>query len=120
MTDNRTAELRAKLTERGVKWWPMHNNGYYEDRDVEFVANGKKYTAHEWGDCLAVYNLTPEQAIAATLGSERDEIYNAGFDSGVKAVMQQLEGMIACSAGMTEIEEWIAEYWAEGEGNDER
>lgn len=69
MTDNRTTELREKLTELGVKWWPMHNNGYYEDRDTEFVANGKKHTAHEWGDGLAVYNLTPDQAIAATLGS---------------------------------------------------
>lgn len=69
MTDNLTTELRTKLTERDVKWWPMRNNGYYEERDTEFVANGKKHTAHEWGDGLAVYNLTPEQAIAATLGS---------------------------------------------------
>ena len=73
MTDNRTTELREKLTERGVKWWPMHNNGYYEDRDTEFVVNGKKHTAHEWGDGLAVYNLTPEQAIVATLGNEREK-----------------------------------------------
>ena len=73
MTDNRTTELREKLTKCGVKWWPMHNNGYYEDRDTEFVANGKKHTAHEWGDGLAVYNLTPEQAIAATLGNEREK-----------------------------------------------
>lgn len=68
MSDNRTTELREKLTERGVKWWPMRNNGYYEERDTEFVANGKKHIAHEWGDGLAIYNLTPEQAIAATLG----------------------------------------------------
>lgn len=67
-----TEELRRLLEERGVKWWPMRNNGYYEDRDTEFVANGKKHTAHEWGDGFAVYNLTPEQAIAATLGSDRE------------------------------------------------
>lgn len=65
-----TDELRRLLAERGVKWWPMRNNGYYEDRDTEFVANGKKHTAHEWGDGFAVYSLTPEQAIAATLGNE--------------------------------------------------
>ena len=76
MIDNRTNELREKLTERGVKWWPMRNNGYYEDRDTVFVANGKKHTAHEWGDGLAVYNLTPEQAIAATLGSGTCELHD--------------------------------------------
>jgi hypothetical protein len=63
-----TDELRRLLDERGVEWWPMHNNGYYRERDTEFVVNGKKHTAHEWGDGLAVYGLSPEQAIAATLG----------------------------------------------------
>jgi hypothetical protein len=65
-----TERLRELLDECGVKWWPMYNNGYYRERDTEFVVNGKKHTAHEWGDGLAVYNLTPEQAIAATLGRE--------------------------------------------------
>ena len=48
----------------------MHDveNGYYQDRDTEFVINGKKYTAHEWGSTLNVYGFTPEQVIAATLG----------------------------------------------------
>lgn len=66
-----TELLRKLLDERGIKWWPMRNNGYYEDRDTEFVVDGKKHTAHEWGDGLAVYNLTPEQAITATLGKEK-------------------------------------------------
>ena len=65
-----TEELRRMLDERGVEWWPMHDveAGYYQDRDTEFVIDGKKYTAHEWGGRLTVYGLTPEQAIAATLG----------------------------------------------------
>ena len=65
-----TDELRAMLDERGVEWWPMHDveNGYHQDRDTEFVIDGKKYTAHEWGGTLNVYGLTPEQAIEATLG----------------------------------------------------
>jgi len=65
-----TEELRRMLDERGVEWWPMHDveNGYHQDRDTEFVIDGKKYTAHEWGGTLNVYGLTPEQAIAATLG----------------------------------------------------
>jgi hypothetical protein len=69
MSDNATDRLREMLDERGVKWWPMHNNGYYRERDTEFVVDGKKHTAHEWGDGLAVYGLSPEQAVAATLGA---------------------------------------------------
>ena len=115
-TDNLTNELREKLTERGVKWWPMRNNGYYEDRDTEFVVDGKKHTAHEWGDGLAVYNLTPEQAIAAMLGNERDEIYNAGFDSGVKACLQILDGYLDYPHSAVEnISMWVDEQWKERE-----
>ena len=52
---------------------------------------------------------------AATLGSERDEIDDAGFDSGVKATLQQLEGVIACGDGLADIEAWIDELWKEYE-----
>ena len=66
-----TGRLRALLTERGVEWWPMHDDevGYREDRDTEFLVYGCKHVAHEWGCRLQVDMLTPEQAIAATLGS---------------------------------------------------
>ena len=75
MSDNRTIELRAKLTERGVE---------YEADDH------KNYAYTYWGDwaycepldakpgtlgaqCeLMLIPATPEQAIAATLGSERE------------------------------------------------
>ncbi|MBQ1449892.1 MAG: hypothetical protein IIZ12_03030 [Eggerthellaceae bacterium] len=74
MTDNRTTELRANLTERGVE---------YEADDH------KNYAYTYWGDwaycepldakpgtlgaqCeLMLIPATPEQAIAATLGNER-------------------------------------------------
>ena len=67
-----TTELRRLLDERGVKWWPMHDveAGYYQDHDTEFVVDGRKYTAHEWGGRLTVYGLTPAQAVEATLGRE--------------------------------------------------
>ena len=81
MTDNKTAtELRPLFDKHGVKWWPMRSNGYYEERDTEFVVDGKKYTAHEWGDGFAVYNLTAEQAIAATLGSDRENELRAALN----------------------------------------
>ena len=65
-----TDELRRLLDERGVEWWPMHDAeaGYHEDRDTEFLVYGCKHVAHEWGCRLQVDMLTPEQAIAATLG----------------------------------------------------
>lgn len=65
-----TERLRALLDERGVEWWPMHDDevGYREDRDTEFLVYGCKHVAHEWGCRLQVDMLTPEQAVAATLG----------------------------------------------------
>lgn len=65
-----TERLRQLLDERGVKWWPLHDveSGYYEDRDTEFLANGRKHVAHEWGRRLQVDMLSPEQAVEATLG----------------------------------------------------
>lgn len=67
-----TERLRELLDERGVEWWPMHDAeaGYREDRDTEFLVWGCKHVAHEWGCRLQVDMLTPEQAIAATLGRD--------------------------------------------------
>ena len=52
--------------------------------------------------------------------SETDELelaqmYDAGFRNGVMAVFQQLEGI----QSFEDLQEFIAEYWADGEGNDE-
>lgn len=71
MSESATEVLRKLLDERGVEWWPMHDDkaGYRDDRDTEFLVYGCKHVAHEWGCRLQVDMLTPEQAIAATLGS---------------------------------------------------
>ena len=79
MTDNRTTELREKLTERGVKWvaWEKECHltleGFFETR---WDANGVRWSYLEINGkaTLSVVGrmeieLTPEQAIAATLGS---------------------------------------------------
>lgn len=63
-----TKRLRQLLDERGVEWWPMSKGIYRDERDTEFVANGRKYTAHEWGGTLTLYNVTAEQVVVATLG----------------------------------------------------
>lgn len=125
MTDSKTAteRLREMLDARGVEWESKDVEGVKGFHDtrwqamgvqwcyVEFVGNNynKLKPARE-------FHCTPEQAIAATLGSDRDEIYNAGFASGIQTVFQQLEGI----EDFEELQELIDEYWADGEGNDDR
>jgi len=74
MTDNRTTELREKLTERGVEWKDVSNG--FADVTV-FVMNGIKWTVisksylnpeNDWMK-MNTERITPEQAIAATLGN---------------------------------------------------
>lgn len=74
MTDNRTTELLHKLLdERGVKWWEGE-----DERKTHWVANGLtwEYFNNENGDAWLGFlevcesDVSPEQAIAATLGSD--------------------------------------------------
>lgn len=83
MTDNRTTELREKLTERGVEWRDK-SNGYVTI--TAFVVNGIEWNAiekhyyigseHDWMKLRSDTNVTPEQAIAATLGNTRACVTN--------------------------------------------
>ncbi len=78
MTDNRTTELREKLTERGVKWVAYEKEchltleGFF---DTRWDANGVRWSYLEINGKATLspvgrveIELTPEQAIAATLG----------------------------------------------------
>lgn len=90
--------------------------------EAEPRVDGTDYLAGEYRYGVA---MIPAQWVthvidAATLGSEPDEIeltqtYDAGFRNGVMAVFQQLEG-IEDYEGLQDL---IAEYWGESEGNDE-
>jgi len=72
-----TDELRRMLDERGVEWGNIRNDGSESDylTEWQFENNQGKAIAIEWavGSGLSVevhrYHLTPEQAIAATLGA---------------------------------------------------
>ena len=46
---------------------------------------------------------------------ELNDMYDRGFEDGVQAVFHQL----VCIENFDELQEFIAEYWAEEEGNDE-
>ena len=70
-----TERVRELLDERGVEWWPSDER-WNEDVITHWYAGLLKWTAIEGEDGLwlnagvAGHNsLTPEQAIAATLGS---------------------------------------------------
>ena len=66
-----TEALRLMLDELGVEWWPAK---YYKDTNTCWRANGFEWRASQQKDgrlligCTSVEHLTPEQAIAATLG----------------------------------------------------
>lgn len=68
---NPTNELRAKLDELGVRWWP---DVYYRDTNTCWRVGDFEWRASEKKDgklligCTCVKYLTPEQAIAATVG----------------------------------------------------
>jgi hypothetical protein len=72
-----TEELRRLLDERGVEWGNIRNDGSESDYLTEWEFDGiQSYAvATEWsvGGGLSVeihqHHLTPEQAIAATLGA---------------------------------------------------
>ena len=70
-----TKELRAKLDEFGVRWWP---DVYYRDTNTCWRVGDFEWRASEKKDgklligCTCVKYLTPEQAIAATVGNRTD------------------------------------------------
>jgi len=67
MTDNRTTKLREKLTERGIEYTTNDHMGVCETSWNGFTAMQLTPNAK------LTMVLTPEQAIAATLGSEREK-----------------------------------------------
>ena len=65
-----TERLRALLDERGVEWW----EGWDKDLTLFDGANGVRWMAdYTLGELFlrSVLSVTPEQAVAATLGSKR-------------------------------------------------
>ena len=72
---NASEELRRMLDECGVEWWPLGSNM------TECVIDGIRYKFRQVGRGLIVSTctegtVTPEQAIAATLG--RGECHDNG------------------------------------------
>lgn len=57
------------------------------------------------------YGLVPEQGKREN--GANCESYDAGFENGIKAVLQQLDGLIHEGTGVDEIQAWIDRQWEE-------
>ena len=82
-----TDELRRMLDERGVEWWSEDDQekpAYYFV--TKWFANGCEQTYEEIpairSRSLKAYCITPEQAIAATLGRGTCQLKQASWDDG--------------------------------------
>lgn len=138
MTDNRTAELREKLAERGVDYEVKDLSNIKFFHDTRWNANGVHwcYTefvgattcltmCNEWKDC------TPEQAIAATLGDEWDnkpfveyaehvakEVYGEAFALLEGCDEPDFSAIDAICAACEDVMR-ITDRWKRGESQDE-
>lgn len=114
MTDNRTTELREAA--RNIQG--NLGRSLYRRKDVDemqCVSDMLFYAANTIESLRE--GLLRDRLQAATLGINRDEIYNAGFDSGVKATLQQLNGLIVSGYDLKAVCAWIDEQWKDG-GNE--
>lgn len=98
-------KLRTLLDKQGLPWraWP-------EKSDTTVTPYDNPHTCIEAMDgTLQVTGLTAEQVvIALRLGVEQ---YDGGFACGMKAVLQQVDGLICGGASLGELQEWIDEQW---------
>ena len=115
MTDNRTTELlREGLTERGIEWC----SGL---KGVTFVGDWC-FVEYDNGKLAATCEpvLTPEQAKAATLGSERiaeleaenERLRKAGYEIGYHDAMKAAKrGGTLTAEHVKRIHEIIEKHW---------
>lgn len=100
MTDNRTTELREKLTERGIKYRTTEVRGMPV---TLYDSSGRTWSVTDHPNGYMVVNcgnLTPEQAIAATLGGGtltaeqvREAIFNGSTYASYDGVQYYANGI---------------------------
>lgn len=111
MTDNRTTELREKLTERGIEYTTNDHLGAYETSWDGFTAMQLTPGAK------LMMEFTPEQAIAATLGSERvaeleaenERLRKAGYEIGYHDAMKAAKRGGTLTA--EQVRETVEKHW---------
>ena len=101
--------LRRMLDERGVEWT-------YEDGTVSFNDGGRWFHAWAYNDgtvCVSMGYITPEQAIAATLGScnRSSNCTNSERTETCHEIEDEDTGFIVCSeCGAVHDESYTAYY----------
>ena len=120
MTDSKTAteRLREMLDALNIEHFDYDKGGRTQTQWE--APDGKRHFTYETSNnpaktaCLVIaWHPTSEQAIAATLGSDRDKVYDAGFTNGVKATLQQLDGLLMQTDSAVEIQAWVDRQWEE-------
>ena len=99
-----TDELRRLLDERGVEW----AEGIARPELTQVRIDGKVAKFHPWQPNtlkVSLFDITPEQAVAATLGRGTCELVNAAEDLG--------DGTSSCmcyECGYTALDDWWDEF----------
>jgi hypothetical protein len=110
MTDNQTTELLCKLLdERGIEW--KDGDAAYE---IEWsTPDGRHCSAMYWKPTFTVLisGCTPEQAIAATLGSgalTADDVLNAVYKHGARwqAIADELNAELGSGTCENKAKSW--------------
>jgi hypothetical protein len=111
MTGNRTTEL---VSRREATTLLDEFLCGYQDILLSRGINASEAVCRQ-NELIDEYAERIEQAIAATFKRERDKVYDAGFDSGIKATLQMLDGQLVSAWGLDDIREWVDEQWRECE-----
>ena len=102
-----TEELRKRLDELGIEWWQRKGHTCWNVKKDEGIELWRAWVAPNGTITLktdAIYGLTPEQAIAATVGGTC-ELINAADDLG--------KGTSSCmcsKCGYTALDDWWDEF----------
>lgn len=103
-----TERLRALLTERGVEWMPIAWNPKRET--FYHTPDGVGFCADEYTDGVRIYTdatITPEQAVAATLGPGTCEVEGS--------TLHEYEGGYAGSEWEHELSCGHTVWWGSGD-----
>lgn len=90
-----TEELRRLLDERGVEWigtsFSTPAKGHPTNTSLGEEHHEATFIEYDDGNVLRLFDLTPEQAVEATLGRGTCEIlgYDDGYDEGLDGEMYQ-------------------------------
>ena len=122
MNDNRTTELREKLDELSIEHFNYDKGGRTQTQWE--APDGKRHFTYETSDnpaktarLVIAWHPTPEQAIAATLGSERiaeleaenERLRKAGYEIGYHDAMKSAKHGGTLTA--EQVRETVEKHW---------